>query len=690
MSADSGQEQIQDGEAIQAVAFTPVSMQASRRRWRPGPVATATMGLLAIGIAVLWFLLGARSVAIQLEPESASLQIEGGFDLTIAGRQLLRPGEYRLSATAPGHYPLERTVTVTGAQDQTFKLPLLRLPGLLELDTDPAGAQVHSDDILIGIGAGEPIVLAAGPHVLTVSAPRHYSTQVSIEIEGMEKKQFQRVELAPAWGTFELISEPAEARVLLDGEEIGVTPLHFEALAGEHELVIHKDGYKSMLLPLSASAGETRPLAPVSLEAADAIVRIRSEPSGANVTAGSVFQGKTPIDVAIDPGKSVTFTLYKVGFQPYSRQLSLKSGEQQTLRARLEALTGKVTITVQPTNAEILVNGKVIRRGASTIELAATEQRLVARAPGYADGEASVTPRPGFPQSVSLKLLTEEEARWAGISSVVTTAAGQEMLLIRPTPFTMGASRREPGRRANETLREVRLERAFYLSRYEVSNEQFREFRARHSSGNIDGRSLNAAKQPVVNISWDDAALYCNWLSERDALAPVYTVSDGSVNAFDSMATGYRLPTEAEWAFAARVGNDGKPYKFAWGNTWPPDGRAGNFADQSAAGIVGQYVQGYQDGEIVSAPVGQFKENWRGFYDQGGNVSEWVHDYYASAASQAGTTRVDPMGPDLGEFHSIRDASYRHGSIVELRLSFRDYGKDGREDLGFRLARYVD
>ena len=506
----------------------------------------------------------------------------------------------------------------------------------------------------------------------------------------MERTQYQRVELEPAWGTYEQRSEPAEASVLLDGEDIGVTPLRFETLFGAHELVIRKDGYKSQLFPLTANAGEMRELALVTLDEADAILRIRSEPDGANVMASGVFQGKTPIDLAVDPDKSVAVTLYKVGYQPFSRELALSSGEQRTLQARLDALTGAVAISVRPANAEILVNGKSVGRGARTLDLAAIEQHILARATGYADSETTVTPRPGYPQSVTLNLLTKTEALWASIKPIITTAADQEMLLVRPSAFTMGASRREPGRRANETLREVGLERAYYLSRHEVTNEQFRAFRSGHSSGNIDGRSLNATKQPVVNITWEDAALYCNWLSERDGLLPVYTVSEEAITGFDAMATGYRLPTEAEWAFAARVGKDGSTYKFAWGNTWPPGERAGNFADQSAASFVGRYVQGYKDGEVVSAPVGQFKQNWRGFFDLGGNISEWIHDYYSSATSQASKPRIDPMGPDLGEYHTIRDASYRHGAIVELRLSYRDYGKSGREDLGFRLARYVE
>ena len=253
----------------------------------------------------------------------------------------------------------------------------------------------------------------------------------------------------------------------------------------------------------------------------------------------------------------------------------------------------------------------------------------------------------------------------------------------------MGASRREPGRRANETLRDVILEQAFYLSRNLVTNEQFKQFRPDHSSGVIQGQSLDLPRQPVVQVTWQDAALYSNWLSEREGLEPFYTVVDGQVTGFNPQSTGYRLPTEAEWEWASRTDEQGNSFRFPWGDAWPPSEQIGNFADESTSAFLSQYLRGYNDSYLASSNVGSFPANARGLYDMGGNVSEWMHDVYGAVSGLSSQVDVDPLGPEEGRYRTIKGSSWMHGSIVELRASYRDFGEQARNDLGFRVARYL-
>jgi len=273
---------------------------------------------------------------------------------------------------------------------------------------------------------------------------------------------------------------------------------------------------------------------------------------------------------------------------------------------------------------------------------------------------------------------------------VIETAAGQRLILLMPGRFRMGASRREQGRRANESLRLVEITRPYYLSSKEVSNAEYRHFKPDHSSGSVRRTSLNEPEQPVVQVSWEDAVRYLNWLSAKDDLPPAYEKSGETFTPVQPPTTGYRLPTEAEWAFAARYADSSNARKYSWGKSFPPTGSAGNYADETAATLLPNTLSGYGDGYSVSAPVGRFAATGPGFLDLGGNVAEWCQDFYAVYPGAAKTLVTDPTGPAVGRHHVVRGSSWRHASISELRLSYRDYSEETRNDLGFRIARYAE
>ena len=254
----------------------------------------------------------------------------------------------------------------------------------------------------------------------------------------------------------------------------------------------------------------------------------------------------------------------------------------------------------------------------------------------------------------------------------------------------MGASRREAGRRANESQRLVELTKPYYLASREVTNGEYLLFDGKHKSGTAEGVSLNGKNQPVVNVSWDDAARYCNWLSVRDKLPPAYIERDGHMMLQAKATSGYRLPSEAEWVYAARVEGRNEAARYPWGDGYPPAEGQGNFADAQIADSLANVVTGYNDGYRGSAPVGSFSAMPKGFHDLGGNVAEWTNDYYAVYPGQSDRLVKDPTGPSSGDHRVIRGSSWRDGSITELRLSYRDYSREARSDLGFRIARYAE
>ncbi len=319
----------------------------------------------------------------------------------------------------------------------------------------------------------------------------------------------------------------------------------------------------------------------------------------------------------------------------------------------------------------------------------AASQHIEIRKQGYVPYTTEFTSRPGLDQAIRVTLKSLEQARIEQIKPVITTAAAQSLKLFYAGAFTMGASRREAGRRPNENLRDIQLERPFYLAYNEVSNSQFRLFDSEHSSGTLQGLTLDNEAQPVVRVSWTQAALFCNWLSDQESLPNFYEILDGEVVGFNSQSIGYRLPSEAEWAWAARTDGSGNQLKYPWGSALPPPENAGNFADATSQAYLGEVMFDYNDGFLGTAPIGSFSANQYEIYDMAGNAAEWVHDYYGAMGAIGGVD-VDPLGPDNGVFHTIRGSSWAHGSVTELRLSFRDFGEEPRDDVGFRIARYLE
>ena len=570
--------------------------------------------------------------------------------------------------------------------------------------------------------------LEPGTHQLQISLAGYLDYHCTITVEGRAVTQHFELALEPAWAMVSLTTEPPAAAVLVDGEPHGTTPLTLPILQGPRDLGLQLNGYKHWQRTLNLVAGEDLELPLVHLELADGLLSIRSSPAAAgivvrqnvlapctsqslheaagssegaagaggtgsgNLSPGGGFLGLTPLQIALPPGQQHEIRLYKTGYQSTCQPVRTAANKARDLTITLEPILASVVINATPADAELFINGQARGPANQTLELMATTQQIEIRKPGYVPYHTEFTARPGLAQELRVTLKSDEQARQEQVKPEITTTAGQTLKLFYPTPFTMGASRREAGRRPNEVLREgVRLTRPFYLGLHEVSNAEYRQFDPNHNSGTEGGVTLNNETQPVVRISWLQAARYCNWLSRQEALEPFYLITGDQLTGINPDSTGYRLPTEAEWAWVARTDGSGQSLKYPWGDQLPPPANAGNFADATVQNYQAEVLVDYNDGHFATAPVASFTPNYHGVYDMAGNVAEWIHDFYGSVGTLGayGARETDPLGPEDGEFHLIRGSSWMHGATTELRLSFRDFGLDPRPDTGFRLARYL-
>jgi len=256
------------------------------------------------------------------------------------------------------------------------------------------------------------------------------------------------------------------------------------------------------------------------------------------------------------------------------------------------------------------------------------------------------------------------------------------MKLFSPASYTMGAPRHEKGQRANEFLKKIILRKNFYSSLTEVTIKQFMLYR---------GKSYTEKNQnlPVSNISWLDAISFCNWLSKKEGYDNVYIFDKEKYIRANLQNNGYRLPTEAEWEWLARKAGRTNLTKFSWGNKLPIPKLAGNLADESVIGFKELYIPNYKDNHRLLAPVGSFKKDISGLYDLTGNVKEWVHDYYLVSVPKSNMIYYDPSGPKNGVGHVVKGSSYLSATLQEVRASYRDSEVNKKEDIGFRIVRYL-
>ena len=677
--------------AIEAVAFNPQAEVSARPRGPRLTPARAAVGTAFLLLALLgWFAFTAKSVGFEMAPSADQVAMpETRLKFRLGDRFLVRPGRHRVTATLEGYYPLDTEIDVGPLADQTFPFELTRLPGLISFSTeDGTEATISVDGEPLGLTPIVDAEVVPGLHRIEFSAPRHLPEVVEIEVDGGNVKQSVVTGLTPSWAPVAVTSEPPGATVLVDGNVAGTTPVELELTAGERQLELTLDGHNARQERVIVVADQPQVLESFRLEAADGRVQLTSSPAAASVSINGDYQGQTPLTLRLRPGQDHTVSISKAGYESQSRTLSVVADSGRSLMVELAGVFGEVDIQTAPAGAQVRVNGEVVGTAPTRLELLAVEQRIEIDAEGYAGAEQLITPRPGYPQSLNFTLEQLDLATGSGFPTSVQTALGQGLRLIPAGRFTMGSSRREQGRRSNEMLRDVEISRAFYLGVREVSNAEFRAYQSDHDSGQFAQQDLNADDSPVVRVTWQQAAEFLNWLSIQDGFQPVYIDSADGLVPFRPLRNGYRLPTEAEWAWAARAAGRETVQPYGWGeDPRPAIDRSSNLGDLSASQILPTTLVTYTDGYPAAAPVGTFAANPVGIFDMDGNVAEWVQDYYEIVSLPADSVEVDPLGPETGRFHVVRGPSWRSATITDLRLAYRFNSADSREDIGFRIAR---
>ena len=665
----------------------------------------------SIALAVLYFsfyFFTAKAVKIdvfddlngELITQESTINIDGGLfpSFKIGGRYLLRSGEYEISILNEGYVSVDKgnlIIDENESQDRMFDLR--RLPGKIVFITNPSvDFDLYVDDSEV-IKITPEILLLAGNRKIELRFKKYFTIKKEIFVNGKGEIDEYSFDLDPAWADVAISTEPDAVRIFNGNEELGNTPSTVQLIQGKNILTLRKSGYKDYEIDLDVVAKQSISLDSLMLSRLDVPLKIATQPEGASVNINAEYRGLTPIETMLEPLVEHNILISKPGYKDINNQVNLSTIESLLSEGKvsevfdysLEKILGQVSF-VGSDGAKVYRSDDLIGVIPFDIEMISEEQILQVKKDGLVTQEIRMTPNPNYPQKIEVKLLTEEETVLAAIPKTLKTSQSQEMKLIMPGSFVMGTPRRSQGRLSNENERLVEITKPFYIGTKEVTNNEFRAFKPKHTSGAEMFRELSNGMHPTVMVSWSDAAAYCNWLSGKESLVPAYENIDGQYKLKKPMTNGYRLPTEAEWEWVSRYNGGAGEQRYPWGDSMPPIEESGNYADESTESLLTNVLGDYWDGYPVTAPSGRFYTNMIGIYDLGGNVAEWVSDYYAVPTRQLRVVERDPLGPIEGTARVIKGSSWRDSSLTKLRFAYRDYGTQGRLDVGFRIARYTD
>ncbi|HRG88835.1 MAG TPA: SUMF1/EgtB/PvdO family nonheme iron enzyme [Chitinophagales bacterium] len=212
--------------------------------------------------------------------------------------------------------------------------------------------------------------------------------------------------------------------------------------------------------------------------------------------------------------------------------------------------------------------------------------------------------------------------------------------------------------------------KSFYLAKTEVTFDDIDKWltETKRDTGTVPSLNWGRGKMAAHMTSWRTAVEYCNWLSEKEKLSKCYLINGKEVTYLDT-AKGYRLPTEAEWEFAARGGNKAKGTLFAGSDN----------VDEVAWYKVNSSEAPHQ--------VAQKKPNELGLYDMNGNLWEWVWDLYDTYYYKY-SEKSDPKGPATGDYRVTRGGAWynypNYTTIYTRQYNSPDFRQNS---VGFRVAR---
>jgi formylglycine-generating enzyme required for sulfatase activity/thiol-disulfide isomerase/thioredoxin len=467
-------------------------------------------------------------------------------------------------------------------------------------------------------------------------------------------------------------SDPPGARVTVDGDALcESTPCTRNVPPGRHEVAMTLARYAPRARTVTFEEGQN---VSWGLQATFGTLTVTSKPSGVAVTIDGKAVGKTPLKKLELPEGEHTVVIDDRCHRPQTRELTLPRGKSHTLEVALSPRPAGLKVSAVDGRGDVLtgdvyVDGQKLGKTGKTLKVAVCAKAVEVRHKKHGKWTSKLTLREKKTTKLTAKLGSGGNSGGGG-------PTGKGFVRIAPGTFTMGSPKSESGRYDSEgPTHRVTISRAFSLQSTEVTQGQWKAL-----MGTAPSNFSSCGKScPVEQVSFWGALAYTNALSKREGLPACYQLSgcsgrpgDGSYKCSSvkvtarggkpTACTGYRLPTEAEWEYAARAGTTGPRYGELSRVAWNKDNSGSK-----------------------THPVGKKQANAWGLYDMLGNVYEWTWDWSGSYSSGSST---DPVGASSGSFRVFRGCGW-YDTARFCRAAYRlDLSPENRYDyLGFRPAR---
>ena len=477
--------------------------------------------------------------------------------------------------------------------------------------------------------------------------------------------------------------EPKNSMVLIDGQAQSVMngEVNVLLMMGKHQYQVSAPNYSTKQGVIEI--GDGKKVMTVKLESALSTVRVDCATAGAQIYVDGVLKGSSPWNGTLSPGNHRVEARHD-GYQPQQQSLILCENENRTITIpALILIAGQLNVNYLPQGAEVFLDGKSIGTTPDVFRNIPTgSHRVEVRKKGYKPMTQTVTIKENEQASLNGTLTANTASADASAkSSVISGTSNSTENPIPPVQSVSSELRKETFTVNGVSFNMIRVDGGTFMmgstkeknekplhqvtvSTYMIGETEVTQALWLAVMGSNPSEFQDDLTRPVECVTWDDCQIFLRKLNSLTG-------------------KNFRLPTEAEWEFAARGGNMSKDFKYSGSNNL--DDVAWFWENSGDRRLSGAWkVDKINNNNLMPHPVGKKNPNEQGLYDMSGNVDEWCSDVYGIYSS---SPQTNPKGQhSSGLYYVLRGGTYRYSKENCRSTSRTSSNHDNHGNHGFRLT----